>query len=222
MNPPRGWIRPSGSELWSIISGIRNTRKLSVLFTTHLLEEAEPADEILLLDQGRCVASGPVADLRSSLGKGYVRLGTYQPKKLAAKIRKEGEIETTVEPAAVKVVPVRGAAAPLAIRLWRRYGKEVTSVTLCRPTLRGSSIQKTGRPWSSPGGNFKCLGRLLSCPSGSDALYPAKEPGDRRPGHPGDLLVRARLRGGSAHSSEAGSRTPDRLPLPTSSRESSS
>ena len=142
------------SELWSIISGIRNTRKLSVLFTTHLLEEAEPADEILLLDQGRSVASGKVADLRSSLGKEYVRLGTYQPKKLAARIRKEGEIEVTAEPASVKVVPVRGSAAPLAIKLWREYNKEVTSVTLCRPTLEDLFLQKTGRHWSSTPGEF--------------------------------------------------------------------
>jgi ABC-2 type transport system ATP-binding protein len=154
MDEPTTGLDPAiRSELWSIISGIRNSRKLSVLFTTHLLEEAEPADEILLLDQGRCVASGPVAELRSSLGKEYVRLGTYQPKKLAAKIRREGEVETVAEPASVKVVPVRGVAAPLAIRLWRQYGKEVTSVTLCRPTLEDLFIQKTGRPWSSsPGG----------------------------------------------------------------------
>ena len=122
--------------------------------TTHLLEEAEPADEILLLDQGRSVASGPVSELRSSLGKEYVRLGTYQPKKLAAKIRKEGEIDAIAEPASVKVVPVRGVAAPLAIRLWRQYGKDVTSVTLCRPTLEDLFIQKTGRPWSSSPGEI--------------------------------------------------------------------
>ena len=80
MDEPTTGLDPAiRSELWSIISGIRNTRKLSVLFTTHLLEEAEPADEILLLDQGRSVASGPVAELRSSLGKEYVRLGTYLP-----------------------------------------------------------------------------------------------------------------------------------------------
>jgi ABC-2 type transport system ATP-binding protein len=155
MDEPTTGLDPAiRSELWSIISGIRNTRKLSVLFTTHLLEEAEPADEILLLDQGRSVASGPVAELRSSLGKEYVRLGTYLPKKLAAKIRKEGEIETSVEPASVKVVPLRGTAAQLAIRLWRQYGKEVTSVTLCRPTLEDLFMQKTGRPWSSTPGEI--------------------------------------------------------------------
>ena len=102
----------------------------------------------------RSVASGPVSELRSSLGKEYVRLGTYQPKKLAAKIRKEGEIDAIAEPASVKVVPVRGVAAPLAIRLWRQYGKDVTSVTLCRPTLEDLFIQKTGRPWSSSPGEI--------------------------------------------------------------------
>ena len=59
-----------------------------------------------------------------------------------------------VEPASVKVVPVRGAAAPLAIRLWRQYSKETTSVTLCRPTLEDLFIEKTGRPWSSTPGEI--------------------------------------------------------------------
>jgi ABC-2 type transport system ATP-binding protein len=155
MDEPTTGLDPAiRSELWSILSGIRNSRKLSVLFTTHLLEEAEPADEILLLDQGRSVASGKVAELRSGLGKEYVRLGTYQPKKLAARIRKEGEIEVTAEPASVKVVPIRGLAAPLAIKLWREYNKEVTSVTLCRPTLEDLFLQKTGRHWSSTPGEI--------------------------------------------------------------------
>ena len=155
MDEPTTGLDPAiRAELWSIISGIRNSRKLSVLFTTHLLEEAEPADEILLLDQGHSVASGKVSELRSSLGKEYVRIGTYQPKKLAARIRKEGEIEVTVEPAAVKVVPIRGLAAPLAIRLWREYSKEATSVTLCRPTLEDLFLQKTGRLWSSTPGEI--------------------------------------------------------------------
>ena len=66
----------------------------------------------------------------------------------------EGEIEVTAEPASVKVVPTRGQAAPLAIRLWREYSHEVTSVTLCRPTLEDLFLQKTGRLWSSTPGEI--------------------------------------------------------------------
>jgi len=73
---------------------------------------------------------------------------------VAAPTRREGGFEVRVAPASVKVVPTRGQAAPLAIRLWREYSNEVTSVTLCRPTLEDLFLQKTGRLWSSTPGEI--------------------------------------------------------------------
>ncbi|QHD01284.1 ABC transporter ATP-binding protein [Pseudomonas sp. S04] len=55
-------------------------QQLSVLWTTHLLDEVSPSDDLLILHQGRLVASGQAADLSlehgGDLGTAFNRLTT--------------------------------------------------------------------------------------------------------------------------------------------------
>lgn len=55
-------------------------QQLSVLWTTHLLDEVAPSDDLLILHQGRLVASGQAADLSlehgGDLGTAFNRLTT--------------------------------------------------------------------------------------------------------------------------------------------------
>ncbi len=58
-------------------------QQLCVLWTTHLLDEVQPSDDLLILHQGRLVASGQAAVLSQThggdLGSAFARLTTSAP-----------------------------------------------------------------------------------------------------------------------------------------------
>jgi ABC-2 type transport system ATP-binding protein len=45
-------------DLWQTLYRLRDQQKVTVLLTTHLMEEAERCDRIAIIDQGRIVAEG--------------------------------------------------------------------------------------------------------------------------------------------------------------------
>src|SRR5439155_451057 len=56
--------------LWERIRGLRAASGLTVLLTTHYVEEAEPCDRVAVLDHGRLAALGTPAELKRATGVG--------------------------------------------------------------------------------------------------------------------------------------------------------
>ena len=54
---------------------------LTVVFTTHLMDEAAQADSLVLLDQGRIVAAGRPADLMREVGGQILRSKRRKPRR---------------------------------------------------------------------------------------------------------------------------------------------
>jgi ABC-2 type transport system ATP-binding protein len=54
-------------DLWSIFSELAE-RGTTLLVSSHVIDEAEHCDELLLLRDGRLLFSGPAADLRQRMG----------------------------------------------------------------------------------------------------------------------------------------------------------
>jgi ABC-2 type transport system ATP-binding protein len=55
-------------SLWGSIHRLRAERGVTVLLTTHYVEEAEPCDRVALLDRGRLAALGTPAELKRRAG----------------------------------------------------------------------------------------------------------------------------------------------------------
>ena len=55
-------------DLWRYLHRLQQEAGVTVLVTTHLMEEAERCDRLGILDSGRLVALGTPAELRSSIG----------------------------------------------------------------------------------------------------------------------------------------------------------
>jgi ABC-2 type transport system ATP-binding protein len=69
LDEPTGGLDPEHRDrVWSLLEGQRRTRGSTILFSTHYLEEAEPADRVVLLSQGRVVASDTPRALRATVG----------------------------------------------------------------------------------------------------------------------------------------------------------
>ena len=63
-------------ELWQYVEELRSREGVTILLTTHILDEADRCDRLALLHQGRVVAEGTPAHLRSRIGGDVVVLET--------------------------------------------------------------------------------------------------------------------------------------------------
>jgi ABC-2 type transport system ATP-binding protein len=72
--PTTGFDPAARRELWAVLEELRSDGR-SVLLTTHYMEEAEAlCDRVAILDQGRLVAIGSVADLADGISAGQPSL----------------------------------------------------------------------------------------------------------------------------------------------------
>lgn len=71
LDEPTAGLDPRARRaLWELIRGLRTASGLTVLLTTHYVEEAEPCDRVAILDGGRLAALGTPADLKQRAGVG--------------------------------------------------------------------------------------------------------------------------------------------------------
>ncbi len=72
--PTTGLDVQSRHAVWAYLSALRRESGLSLLLTTHQIEEAEDADLVAIIDQGQVLAFGAPAELRAQLGGMLVSL----------------------------------------------------------------------------------------------------------------------------------------------------
>lgn len=67
--PTTGLDPASRRDLWSYLDHERSRHRTTVVLTTHYLEEAEQADAICIINQGKVVSKGAPRHLRSALAR---------------------------------------------------------------------------------------------------------------------------------------------------------
>lgn len=72
--PTTGLDPQTRKLLWNVIDSLRKNEGLTVLLTTHYMEEAAEADRVLIIDGGREVASGTPHALKTAYSNDYITL----------------------------------------------------------------------------------------------------------------------------------------------------
>jgi ABC-2 type transport system ATP-binding protein len=141
--PSTGLDPGARRDLWD---ALRSLKGVTVLLTTHLLEEAERCDRLAILHKGKLVALGAPLDLRGEIGGDVVTIRAKDAEALAAAIReKMGETATVVQ-GAVRLSRERGH--DLVGRLVETFPGLVESVTVAKPSLEDVFLTKTREVWS--------------------------------------------------------------------------
>jgi ABC-type multidrug transport system ATPase subunit len=73
--------------VWALLDTQRRTHGTTVLFSTHYLAEAEPADRVVLLARGRVVADDAPGTLRAELGEEIAEIEGTGAERLASALR---------------------------------------------------------------------------------------------------------------------------------------
>ena len=149
--PSTGLDPGARADLWDHLAALGQRDGVTVLFTTHLLEEAERADRVAILSAGRVVAAGTPRDLTAAIGGEVLVLRPRDGDALALKAPIEaaagveaGVLDGTLRLEAAdlhRLVPRIVEAAP----------GRIDSITLGRPTLFDVFARATGHRFHDDG-----------------------------------------------------------------------
>ena len=149
MDEPSTGLDPAArSDLWEYLTRLREQDGVTIVLTTHLLDEADRADRIAILDQGRLVALDAPEALRSEVGGDAITIETDQPGELAAAIRQQFSCEATALDGSVRLEQPDGHQ--WIPRLVEAFSDRIASITVGKPTLEDVFIDRTGhRFWDA-------------------------------------------------------------------------
>lgn len=143
--PSTGLDPTARHELWRFLRGIPG---LTVLFTTHLMDEAAQADQVTILHEGKVVGSGTPDALMAEVGGEMIEIECDDPAAVRARIGDRAGLEVVEVERGVRLQG-QGAhrAAP---ELMGQLGDAVRRLTLGRPDLEDVFIRKTGHRFAVP------------------------------------------------------------------------
>ena len=132
-------------DLWHYLRILRDEQGVTVLVTTHLMEEAEHCDRLAFLSEGKLVALGSPAELKSEIGGDIVQFETPTPDTaaaLAGRIRERFAVTPTVVGYSVRVEREHGHR--FLTEVVEAFPGAIESVSVSKPSLEDVFIQRTG------------------------------------------------------------------------------
>jgi ABC-2 type transport system ATP-binding protein len=150
--PTTGLDPEARSDMWSEIERLAGEEGLTILLTTHYLEEADRlAARLAIVDQGKIVAQGTPDALKSELRGDAVHIELDAAEgdgRVAAALAPLAEVHDVVVESG-RLVHARtdnGArAVPVMLQALEAAGLPVASVTVARPSLDDVYLKYTGR-----------------------------------------------------------------------------
>ena len=145
--PTTGLDPETRAALWRDLRRLREERGLSVLLTTHYLEEADAmCDRLAIVDHGRVVAEGRPEDLKRTIGGDRVVLETSDVERALPLLRGiPGVTAAEPEDRAITVrVEHAPSVSPTLVATLAQNGVAVTSLTVARTTLDDVYLHHTG------------------------------------------------------------------------------
>ncbi|PQO39446.1 ABC transporter ATP-binding protein [Blastopirellula marina] len=147
LDEPSTGLDPAARQaMWRYLEFLRTDQGVTVILTSHLLEEAEKADRIAILDQGQLVALDTPDALKDKIGGATITIRSRQPEALIEKLRDELNLSATEVSELVRLETEDG---PATIRMIMQTASDlVDAITLAKPSLEDVFIAMTGRQFT--------------------------------------------------------------------------
>jgi len=151
--PTTGLDPEARADMWREIERLAGEERMTILLTTHYMEEADRlASRLAIVDRGRVVAEGTPEELKSELRGDTIHIELAEGGRVDAR-------ETLAELAEVEEVSLAGTtlharaanggvAIPAVLAALDAAGVRARSVTLARPSLEEVYLRHAGRAFA--------------------------------------------------------------------------
>jgi len=148
LDEPTSGLDPGGrQDFWSYLDELKKEQELTVLTTTHTMEEAERADRIAFLDEGNLVAEDTPESLKERIGGYVITVSAKDAEHLCEQIKERFGHEGNVVGDAVRLELPNGPE--FVPELVEAFPGEIEAVTVGRPTLEDVFVHLTGHRFES-------------------------------------------------------------------------
>jgi ABC-2 type transport system ATP-binding protein len=124
------------------VENLRDHDGVTILLTTHILEEADRCDRLVLLHEGKIVAHGTPGELKAHIGGDVVVLETGDTSALAGRIAQRFGLRPKVMDGQVRVEIENGHR--FITEVVEAFPGSIESVGLHKPTLEDVFVRETG------------------------------------------------------------------------------
>jgi ABC-2 type transport system ATP-binding protein len=146
--PSTGLDPGARRDLWQYLQLLRDQEGVTVIVTTHLMEEAEKCDRLAILSHGNLVGLGTPAQLKSEIGGDVILLDARDPQPLATAISARFGVDAAVlDDGRVRIE--RQAGHRFITDVVEAFPGAIDAVSVSKPTLEDVFIRRTGhRFWN--------------------------------------------------------------------------
>lgn len=157
--PTTGLDPEARADLWAEIARLAREDQVTILLTTHYLDEADRlADRLAIIDHGALIVEGVPEQLKSSLHGDTIRIELDQPGALQIEAARAaigdiaGVSSVSVQDSVIRARAIRGPATiPAALSALDAADIPVAAATVARPTLDDVYLRYTGRAFQRDG-----------------------------------------------------------------------
>jgi len=147
--PSTGLDPGARRDLIAHLRELRDRDGMTIVLTTHHMDEAERCDRVAVLDRGHLVALDAPDALKAAVGGDVVVVQTGDPEGLRLRIRERFGLAAAVVDGTLRLEHARGHE--LVRDLVEAFGDAVQTVTFGRPTLEDAFVHLTGRRFVASG-----------------------------------------------------------------------
>lgn len=152
--PTTGLDPEARVAMWHEVQRLAEQEQLTILLTTHYLEEADQlADRVAIVSRGQVVVEGKPEDLKRGLHGDSVAVELHDgdvERAADAILGFEGASEILIDANHVRTrVPNGAKAIPALLSMLESAGIDVASVTTARPSLDDVYLHYTGRAFAA-------------------------------------------------------------------------
>ncbi len=149
--PSTGLDPGARMDLWRYLTDLRRETGMTLLVTTHLMDEAEYCGRVAILQEGHLIRSGTPEDLKKEVRGDVITVRSRAPEELKASLIRTLGLEARLMDGELQIEHKEGAR--FVAQLVETFPGMIEAVTFRKPTLEDVFIHHTGhRFWNEPEG----------------------------------------------------------------------
>jgi ABC-2 type transport system ATP-binding protein len=129
-------------DLWRLLKEIRQRDGVTILLTTHLMDEADRCDRLMVLDQGKVIACDTSNAMKDAMGGDVISLSSPDPAAVRNALRERMGVEATLIDGVVRFERQKGHE--FVPKIIEKLPGMIDSVSVGKPTLEDVFIRLTG------------------------------------------------------------------------------
>lgn len=144
--PTVGLDAQSREAIWDYIGRLRRERGLTLIVTTHYVEEVEAADRVCIIDAGKVIALDTPTNLKARYGREFMRIGPATPEIRTAILARFPELAEEAPEGLIIRIP----DADFTRSFLAEYGNDLRDIAFDRASLESVFLSITGRQLGRP------------------------------------------------------------------------